>query len=297
MNAAPGAAASAAARRTAVAACAWLLLAATCGAAAAVPKVASINVCTDQLVLSLADPEQILTVSWLSADPEESVRAAEARRYPLNYGSAEELLRYAPDVVVAGSFTSAHARSLLAKLGYEVVTIPPANGVDDIERNIASVAAAVGRPERGAALIEHLRETRARLARSRRAVPVPAVVVRPGGFTTGKGSLADELMALAGLVNVPAEQGLDRWGSLSMETLLRTAPELLILTGYRDDEASLANAVLAHPALRRLRDEVPTAIVPAAQWSCGLPESLESVETMQSAAARLRRAPPARAGR
>ena len=61
------------------------------------PSVASINLCADQLVLVLADPEQILTVSWLSADPEESLLAATAAHYPLNYGTAEELLRFAPD--------------------------------------------------------------------------------------------------------------------------------------------------------------------------------------------------------
>ena len=42
-------------------------------------RVASINLCADQLVLTLADPEQILTVSWLAADPEESLLAEAAR--------------------------------------------------------------------------------------------------------------------------------------------------------------------------------------------------------------------------
>lgn len=256
-------------------------------AVAEAPAVASINVCTDQLVLSLADPEQILTLSWLAADPEESMRADAAGRYPLNYGSAEELLRYAPDVVVAGTFTAAHTRALLAQLGYDVVVIPPADDIDGILRNIASVAAAVGRPDRGAALIRELSDRRRKLERSRPSVPVRATVVRPGGFTTGKGSLADELMALAGLVNVPAELGLDRWGSLAMETLLRTTPELLILAGYRQDQPSLANAVLEHAALRRLRSTVPTLTVPTAAWGCGVPESLESVERMQRAAVRI----------
>ena len=45
------------------------------GAAEPLPKVASINLCADQHVLALADPEQVLTVSWLAADPEESLLA------------------------------------------------------------------------------------------------------------------------------------------------------------------------------------------------------------------------------
>ena len=86
-------------------------------AAEPLPKVASINLCADQHVLALADPEQILTVSWLAADPEESLLAAEAQRHVLNYGTAEEILKFAPDVVLAGTYTSPFTRTMLRRLG------------------------------------------------------------------------------------------------------------------------------------------------------------------------------------
>lgn len=253
----------------------------------ALPRVASINLCTDQLVLRLADPSQIVTLSWLSADPEESLLADEAARYPLNYGTAEELLRYDPDVVVAGAFTGAYTRSLLRSLGYTVVDVMPELTVDDIESNLRLVARAIGRAERGEALIAEMRERIRHLERTKPAEPVAAVVVRPGGFTADAGSLAHTLMTLAGLRNVPAEQGLDRWGSLSVETLLRTPAELLIVTPYRTDEPSLANAVLAHPALRAVATRKTAIEIPGAYFGCGLPDSLDAVEIMRRANARL----------
>jgi len=250
----------------------------------ALPKVASINLCTDQLVLHIADPSQIVSLSWLSTDPEESTLADAAARYPLNYGSAEELLRVDPDVVIAGLYTNAFTRRLLRELGYTVVDIEPASSLADIENHIRQVAAAIGRAERGDSLI---RGMQARIARHRQRVhssPVPAVVVRPGGFTVEAPSLAHELMTLAGLRNLPAERGLDRWGSLSVETLLHHPPDLLVFAAYRRDDASLANAVLAHPALERLAAETVTAEVPAAMWSCGLPSSLDVVALLADAA-------------
>jgi iron complex transport system substrate-binding protein len=111
------------------------------------------------------------------------------------------------------------------------------------------------------------------------------VVVRPGGFTVGAHSLAHELLILAGARNVAAEQGLDRWGSLSMEALLRSAPDLIVLTGYRRAQPSLANAVLEHPALARLGAAERTVTIPSALWACGLPRSLESAALLQQAAA------------
>lgn len=281
-------------RRAAAAVCgaALALIAAVTTAARELPRVASINLCTDQLVLELAEPSQILTLSWLSADSEESLRADEASRYPLNYGSAEELLRHDPDVVVAGAYTSAFTRTLLRDLGYTVVDIEPAVGIDDIERNVRRVGAAIGRGERGDELIAGMRARVEHLRRLEPARRVDAVVVRPGGFTVDAGSLPDALMTLAGLRNVPAEHGLDRWGSLSVETLLRTEPELMILTTYRAADPSLANAVLAHPALRTLAARVRTIEIPAAHFGCGLPDSLDAVETMRKAAAALARSGP-----
>jgi len=253
---------------------------------AAAPTVASINVCADQLVLALADPEQILSVSWLAADPEESLFASAASRHPLNYGTAEELLRFHPDVVIAGAYTNSFTRALLTRLGYRVVELMPEDTVVEIENNLRKVADAVGHPERGEQLVAAIRAESRELDAHRPAHAPATVVVRPGGFTVGKHSLADSLMTLAGIRNVAAEQGLDRWGSLSMETLLRSAPELLVLTGYRLAQPSLANMVLEHPALTRLRTEHPTTTIPAAYWACGLPESLDSAALLQTAAAR-----------
>jgi iron complex transport system substrate-binding protein len=69
-----------------------------------------------------------------------------------------------------------------------------------------------------------------------------------------------------------------------METLLRSRPELVVLTGYRSAEPSLANAVLDHPALATL-STARTVTVPSALWACGLPRSLESIALLQRAAA------------
>ena len=69
-----------------------------------------------------------------------------------------------------------------------------------------------------------------------------------------------------------------------MEALLRSAPELIVLTGYRSAQPSLANAVLEHPALRQPRSGAPDVTVPAALWACGLPESFEAATLLQRAA-------------
>ena len=253
-------------------------------AAARLPTIASINVCADQHVLALADPEQILTVSWLAADPEESLFAREAARHVLNYGTAEELLELAPDVVLAGTYTSPFTRAMLRRLGYRVVELAPEASIADIERNVRLVADVVGHRDRGERLVAQLRADVRELEANRPEIALPAVIVRPGGFTVGADSLAHELLGLAGLRNVAAEQGLDRWGSLSMEALVTSSPELVVLTGYRSEQPSLANAVLEHPALVRLGAARRSVTVHTALWACGLPGSIEAAALLQRAA-------------
>jgi iron complex transport system substrate-binding protein len=219
----------------------------------------------------------------LAADDEESVFANEARQHTLNYGAAEELLRFAPDVVIAGTYTSPFTRTMLHRLGYRVVELEPEASVADIERNVRLVAAAIGQRERGERSIDTLRDQVQALDSTRPNERPAAVIVRPGGFTVGADSLATELLELAGLRNVAAERGLDRWGSLSMEALLRSDPDLVVLTGYRSTQPSLANAVLDHPALRQLDASHRAVTVPAALWACGLPRSLESAALLRRA--------------
>lgn len=270
--------------RALLVAAAFSAASAASAAAGPLPKVASINLCADQHLLALADPEQILTVSWLAADPEESMLASEAQRHTLNYGTAEELLKFSPDVVLAGTYTSPFTRTMLRRLGYRVVELEPEASLADIERNVRLVADIVAQPARGEQLVAALHERVRAIEANRPAHSLAAVIVRPGGFTVGADSLANELLTLAGFRNVAAEQGLDRWGSLSMEALLRSAPDVIILTGYRSTQPSLANAVLEHPALAALGATHRTVTVHTALWACGLPGSIEAAAVLQQAA-------------
>ena len=64
--------------------------------AAGLPRVASMNVCTDQLLLPLADPAQILGLSRFSRDAWQSWATEDARRYRSLSGGAEDVLVLKP---------------------------------------------------------------------------------------------------------------------------------------------------------------------------------------------------------
>lgn len=277
------------ARRRSMLITCWLAATIPVAPAGPLPSAVSINLCTDQLLLSLANREQVLSVSWLAADPAESMLAGTASKIPLNYGTAEEVLRLDPDVVIGGSYSSLHTQSLLRRLGHDVVTISPANDIEQISSNLRQVAQAIDQQARGEIVIAQMHQRIARIIAEGESRTFDTIVVRPGGFTTPRPSLPDSLLRLGGFRNLAAESGLDRWGSLSMESLLAARPSLVVISDYRLDAHSLANTVLEHPVLGQARAEWRIVHIPGRLWACGLPQSLESIELMHGAVSGLAR--------
>ena len=63
-------------------------------------RIVSLNMCTDELVLRLANPEAIASVTWLSQDPRNANMAEAARRIPANHGLVEQVLAFRPDLEI-----------------------------------------------------------------------------------------------------------------------------------------------------------------------------------------------------
>lgn len=74
----------------------------------------SLNLCTNQLLLELADPQSIASVTSLARDCSISAQCNTAATVPINYGTAEELLAARPDLVLAGSTRRARRSALPA---------------------------------------------------------------------------------------------------------------------------------------------------------------------------------------
>lgn len=86
-------------------------------------RIVSINLCSDVLALELAEPGSVKSVFRVAADPEDSPVAKLAQGIPLNNATAEEILSYKPDLVLAHSYSSPFTLSLLARAHVPVVQV------------------------------------------------------------------------------------------------------------------------------------------------------------------------------
>ncbi len=251
-------------------------------------RVASLNLCADELLLRLADRADVASVTWLARDPRGSTVADLARDVPVNRGLAEEVAAEKPDLVLTGAFTTRTTTSMLRRLNVPVMELNVPQSLDEAYAQIKAVAARLGVPQRGTRMIADMKQAIATLPPATGPAPT-ALVLRPNGFTAGRGSLADEILTRAGLDNLAARLSPDRLGQLTLEEILAAKPDLLIINGADDAPPSLADDLLHHPALAPYAAQGRLVSLPPRLWACAGPQLAEAAKRL--AAARLRIAP------
>lgn len=273
-----------------VAAAASLLLSpATTLAAGTAQRIVSLNLCTDELLLRLADPARIASVTWLSRNPAGSNVAEMAERVPVNYGLAEQIIAAEPDLVLAGTFTTRIAIGMLKRTTIPVVEFPVPRSFDEVRQQVRDVAGLVQAEDRGRALVAEIDRRVAAVAARPRAIRPTAIVFNPNGATVGQGSLPDEIMTAAGLDNIAARLRIDNYGEIPLEVIALHEVDVLIVSASRDGPPSKATELLSHPILSKLT-RTRIVVLPGRLWNCGGPGVAEAVERLDAVAADVVRA-------
>jgi len=262
---------------------ACLCLAMPALAQAAPRRVVSMNVCTDQLAMLIAGEGQLHAVSALARDPNSSTMTQEAQGYAVNHALAEEIFLMRPDLVLAGTFSSRATVGLLRTLGITVEEFAPARSFDDVRENILRVGALLDRQARAAELVAEFDAGLAALAAeppSGRSI----ALYDANSYTTGKGTLANEIFRAAGLVNVAEEMGITGSGRVPLEMLIAARPDM-VATSFRDYGApALAQENFVHPAFAALEARSQPVAVPVPNMICGAPFTLEAAFVLRRAA-------------
>jgi iron complex transport system substrate-binding protein len=248
-------------------------------------RVVSFNQCGDQLVLALADPEQIAGLSPYAADPSLSAAAAKAKAYPRLDWQAESTIALQPDLVLIGQNDRPVTKHILRAQGLRLYEIALISDLDAARRQITEVAAVLGHPERGEKLLADLDAARARL----HAAPKPpfhtALLVNRGGYTAGAHSLAAALLAEAGLKPPPgAPPGYG--GYVPLEKLLMLRPDAIVLNSL-PGESDQGGYNLSHPALAALYPSEHRIVLPPRYTICGGAALTEAFDYLAALLARL----------
>jgi iron complex transport system substrate-binding protein len=237
--------------------------------AAELPRIASMNVCTDQLLLTLADPKQILGLSRYARDRFQSWAADDARRYRTLSGGAEDILVLKPDVVVASRFDKRSTRELLKEKGLHVVEFDVPRSLGEVKDQIGWMGTIVQHPDRAMAEIARLDAaiTRARQAVAHKRYRVLSLSRR--GWVSGSESLLSSLLTETGLFNAASELGVAFGGFASLESIVNLKPDFILVSDAGDTAEDDGRAFLLHPALERFYPTSKRIVIPDRLTVCG----------------------------
>ena len=234
--------------------------------AAALPRIVSMNVCTDQVLIKLADPAQIIGLSRFSRD---AWVTDDTRRFPILSGGAEEVLVLRPDVVVASLFDKRSTRELLKANGLHLAEFAVPQNLAEARTQIREMGEISGHPDRAASEISRLD---AALARARQAVAEKHYRVLPltrRGWVAGSDSFLGALLTETGLFSAAGELSFDSGGYASLEAIVNLKPDFILVSQAGDHAGDDGQAFLLHPSLQRFYPPEKRIVIPERLTECG----------------------------
>ncbi len=209
----------------------------------------------------------------------------------------ETIARLTPDLVLTGTRADGFEGRLRA-VGLRFANADRGTGLAGVYETIGAIAEAAGVPDRGRALVADIRGRLAVLAAEGRKRTHPRVLLivgrRPGTLSdivaVGSKAYLGELIQLVGGANVLDDASLPEYPRISLETVIRLRPDVIIDTGDMGEDApererqAVANRALwrADPLVsasgsRRIHAATADAlvvpgprVVEAAEWLRGL---------------------------
>lgn len=224
----------------------WMLAA---GAHAEGPaRVVTLGGSVTEIVYQLGQGDRLVGDDLSSLYPEAATKLPRVGYY--RAVPVEGVLALKPDLVLASEQAGPpDALKRLGQVGVRIVTVPDAPSVDSLKARIRNIAEALDVAPAGeamvAAITRDLKQVEAIPVTGARAV---LLINRTGTLQgAGRGTAANEVMAMAGLANVLKDQ--QGYKPVSAEALSGLAPDLILVTRTSLEASGGADKLLRLPGI------------------------------------------------
>jgi iron complex transport system substrate-binding protein len=159
--------------------------------------------------------------------------------------NVEAVIALHPDLVIA----KADLRPVLGDRGLQVLWVPVCSDLETVMQTVSLIGERIGVADTARTVVTAMRAQIASLQQRARSLPAVRVYYEAGrpGRTTGKGTLMDDLIRLAGGQNIAADVAMAN-PSFSTEAILAANPQVIVLSPWSDPPATVA----ARPGWSRL---------------------------------------------
>ncbi|HKX29403.1 MAG TPA: ABC transporter substrate-binding protein, partial [Blastocatellia bacterium] len=219
-------------------------------------RIVSQTLGTDEILLAICPPERIVALSDLADDRDYSNIVEQAHQIPGRATKgAEQILQFKPDLIFVASYGRAETVELLKASKAPVFRFANFDSIEALKSNIRTVGYATGNEAAAERVVRRMEEDLAAIRERipRGVAPVKVMSYDPLGYTAGSKTIFDDVVRLAGAVNLSAQQGLEGFAKISTEKILEWQPDFLITSANRGQEQGATGKLLQDPAIATSR--------------------------------------------
>ena len=181
-------------------------------------------------------------------------------------------------MVISTSFASPDATRMLKKLGYRVELLPLPTTIAGVREMLLLAGEWFGEQERAQQLITTMdKKITEAQARNHEKPTRSAIIYSPNGYTIGSGTIENDILQQAGYNNLAVELGINQFQQISLETLVTTKPERILIDNYTYNQNSLAYSYVNHPVVQHMLPQENRMYVPSHLRDCTGPQVAEEI--------------------
>lgn len=237
----------------------------------AAERIVSLNACTDELLLQLAEPNQIAGVTRFELSPKSKellIQNPKIMRLP---SDIESLIKAQPSVVLAGPFSNASLVDQLKKFGVTVSMVNVPKNWDELFEVSSQIVSFTNQSKKLEAFKRAIEELK-QISQTSKWKGKTAVFWSAAGHVSGLGTFEDTILSTLGMKNGVQFEG---YAFLSLEKLIQLQPDVIVVTQKAGRKDSWAHDTLFHPALKKALPNLEYLQIPEGAASCASGHTVE----------------------
>ena len=220
-------------------------------------RILPVSTSVDEIVLALADPEEIAAVTAYARASSNPLILEKTKRIKNTISpnpSTEEILSYKPDCILMPIVFNKAQADTLSEMGFYVVRLELPEGYEAIKERILLIAKSIDKEERGSNLIQKMDERMKTVRSHLKDIPRKKIVVgySPFGAFGRKGGAFDHICEKAGVINAGSVVNLKRGEHITKEQIIEINPDVILYSASSVNSANVDD-VKHDPAFANVR--------------------------------------------
>ena len=195
-----------------------------------------------EIAFAVGAGDIVVGVDEFSNYPEETANIAKVGDMSTNI---EAVVALNPDLVLANDGMNTEAIGKLRELGITVYSSNPVT-YDETVAHIEQVGVLLNKQAEAQAVADHMKQVKADIqAKVADADKRNVYLEFSPGWTVGSGTFLDDLVTIAGGINIAAEQ--PGWYEIDGEAIIAKNPDVIIFPDFGEEQSSILAGIMSRP--------------------------------------------------